>query len=85
MPVVTAALGWLNDPGALRAFLSTLADHAPTLAGAFGRLRAGEVLARALQGQAGPELRTLGQELLREIGGPLMAAALAAQAAKGKG
>lgn len=83
LPVVTSALSWLNNPEALAAFLSSLANDAPALSKAFARVRAGEVLARALQGQAGPELRSMGQDLTAQLGPVLMTAVLAAaQAAK---
>ena len=83
-PLVLTALGWLNDPVALRAFLTTLANQSDALAAAFQRVRASEVLAKALQGQAGAELKAMGQELLAGLGGPLAMAVMAAGAAAGQ-
>ena len=84
LPLVTAALGWLHDPDALRAFLTSLAGNSEALATTFARVNARDILARALQGQAGPELKAMGQELLRGLAAPLASAGFAAASAARK-
>lgn len=84
LPMVLQALTWLNDPAALRAFLTSLANQSETVSGAFRKVNASDILARALQGQVGPELKAMGLDLLKGLGGPLMAAGMAASAAAGR-
>lgn len=84
IPLVTTALGWLHDPEALRAFLTSLAGNSDQLAATFARVNARDILARALRGQAGPELKAMGQELLRGLAVPLATAGFAAAAAARK-